>query len=423
MRTKPLAALLGAAFLCLLMGAATRRWELMALVLPLILYPYLAYLILPTLRPAFSVNRELSAGQVMEDEEVEIALRITNRGAPVRYATLEDPLPQGAELVKGRNAFPLSLGTGEGALFHYRLRFAKRGHYEFASVHFAFSDPSLLFMHRMDLECGGVVRVLPLVEELRRSRLEPSQVRMDAGNVPSKLLGPGYEFYCLRDYASGDEIRRINWKASARRDRMLTNDMQTERSGDIVIVLDARFDLPGTGQRRMVDLQVDAAASITSHLLKQRNRVGMVLLGDAIDVVPLAYGRRQFYRVVDALLRLNPGGPRSTQGIKRALERYFSKGTMVILVTPLEDRQSVLIVEELSRLGRELLVVSPSGLEAEAKGIEDEGIRELVLAVAQIGRDDTIAELRRYCPVVAWNVDAPLAQYLMGVRRLLKRTG
>jgi hypothetical protein len=83
----------------------------------------------------------------------------------------------------------------------------------------------------------------------------------------------------------------------------------------------------------------------------------------------------------------------------------------------------VLTVEELSRRGRELLVVSPSGLEAEAKGIKDEGTRELALAMARVGRDDTIAELRRYCPVVAWDIDTQLAQYLTGVRMLLKRTG
>jgi uncharacterized protein (DUF58 family) len=261
------------------------------------------------------------------------------------------------------------------------------------------------------------------VEELRRPQVAPRKVRMDAGNVPSRLLGQGYEFYSMRDYAPGDELRRINWKASARRDRVLTNELLTERSGDVVIVVDGRFDRPGGGRRTLVDLEVDAAASLASHLLKERNRVGMVLLGDTVEVVGLAYGKKQFYRITDALVALRPGGTKSTLGIKRAVDRYFPSNSLVLVISPLDDQSISTTLQELSRRGREVLVLSPSSLEEQSRLVGDDEAARLALAMSRIERQDTMAELRRHCSAIDWSTDSPLSKSLMGVGRLLRRTG
>ena len=115
--------------------------------------------------------------------------------------------------------------------------------------------------------------------------------------------------------SDGDELRHINWKASTRTDRLLTNEYQTERSGDVVIIVDGRSADPGQpSSSKLMDACVEAAASVSAHLLRQRNRVGMIILGEFIEVVKLAPGHRQFLRINDALLNAKVGEVRSLQG-------------------------------------------------------------------------------------------------------------
>ncbi|HTY46617.1 MAG TPA: DUF58 domain-containing protein [Methanomassiliicoccales archaeon] len=413
---------MGAAFALFFAGLVTRRWEFFALTLTLILFPYVAFLTRPTGRNDLRVERSLASEQIMEDDELEVRLKVVNEGAPLKGALFIDHLPTGAELLSGRSSFALSLDRGETAEIGYKVRFARRGRYEFTTVDVQAVDPSLLFRRRIEAKCPATLRVLPLVEELRRPKVAPRKVRMDAGNVPSKLLGQGYEFYSMREYTPGDEIRRVNWKATARSDRVLTNELLTERSGDVVIVVDGRWDRPGAGKRSLLDVEVDAAASLASHLLKERNRVGMVLLGETVDVVRLAYGKKQFYRITDALVQLRPGGTKSTLGIRRAVDRYFSSKALVVVISPLDDQNISNVLQELSRKGREVLVISPSTLEIQSRLAGDDEAARLALAISRIERQDTLVELRRHCTTIDWSTDAPLSKSLMGVGRLLRRT-
>ena len=421
MRSWALVALLASAFVCILVGAASERWEPIAMALPFILYPYLAMILRPVGQWSIAGRAELETEQAMEGDEVQMTLVLENKGAPVALGTIDLAIPDGLELIKGRPRMPFSMRTGETLRLRFTLRLRRRGFFEFRWIAVRVSDRSLLFTQELEVWAPASIRVLPHVEDLKRANIEPTKVRLSSGNVPSRLLGPGSDFFGLRSYAPGDELRRINWKASARGLDLITNEFKTERSGDVVIVIDARYDVGGSQGRRMVDLQVDTAASIASHLLRQRNRVGMVYLGDTLQIVPLAYGRRQFYRLLEVLVRAEPGMPKSAEGIKWALKRHFSRGTMVLLVTPLEDRSAVALAEELSKRGREMLVVSPDGIAARARLLPEGPARDLAVRMSRLSREDRVAELRRYCQVVDWDSDGTLSRHLMGVRASHRR--
>src|SRR5439155_1167202 len=76
--------------------------------------------------------------------------------------------------------------------------------------------------------------VAPAMEDLRRTKLQPRRTRPWYGQVASRQIGAGTDFWGVREYTAGDEVRRINWKASARLDRLFTNEYEGERSGDVV---------------------------------------------------------------------------------------------------------------------------------------------------------------------------------------------
>ena len=159
---------------------------------------------------------------------------------------------------------------------------------------------------------------------------------MPATSAPS-CWDRGSEFFALRDYRPGDTLRHVNWKASARRDTLVTNEYETERSGDVTIIVDART----IGGDEDLEATVEAATSLSSYFLKQRDRVGMVILGHVVDVIKANYGKRQMQKIVDHLTDARPGAVRSAVSIRLALNRYFRGDSMVVLITALNDRRMV----------------------------------------------------------------------------------
>jgi uncharacterized protein (DUF58 family) len=240
---------------------------------------------------------------------------------------------------------------------------------------------------------------------------------MNEGNIPSTILGLGLEFYGVREYSEGDELRHINWKASARTDRLLTNEYETERSGDVVIIVDGRSAAPEhISSSKLLDACVEAAASVSAHLLRQRNRVGMIVLGEFIDVVKLAPGHRQLLRMNDALINAKAGEVRSLQGLNMMLEHYFPRTAMLLMISPLEDARMLDAVEKLLVKQQEIIMISPSPVALQATMVPDSPHFDLALRVKQAQRHDVLARFRRYCRVIDWEVGTSLSPHLLEVR-------
>ena len=210
---------------------------------------------------------------------MEIGLKVHNVGSAFDMVQLEDKLPEGAVLTKGRNHFPLGLAVDGTFEITYHVVFPRRGRYLFQKVDAVTTDPLFATSRTVSFELPGDVVVTPHVQEMKRLAVQPHKVRMQAGNVRSKLLGPGAEFFALRDYRPGDTLRHVNWKASARRNTLVTNEYETERSGDVTIIVDART----IGGDEDLEATVEAATSLSAYFLKQRDRVGMIILGHAVE--------------------------------------------------------------------------------------------------------------------------------------------
>lgn len=415
------AGLLALAFVFLIAGLALVRWELISLLIPLVLLLLLAYLLNrpPIIKVGF--ERRLDSDRLTEDDTLQVELLITNLGEPLDYVEVEDETPSGAKVIQGRNRFPMRLGRGETASFVYRLKMAGRGYHQFGALKVHWADPTLMTSMEASFPFESQVQVVPPLQDLRRCSIQPSKVRVHVGNIASRSLGVGMDFYCLRDYLPGDEMRRLNWKATARRDRPIVNDYETEKSGDVIIVVDGRNDAIEESERlRVVGLEVEAAASLARHFLKERDRVGMVLLGETIDIVPLGYGKRQFYRLMDKMLGMKPGIMKSPQGINMAMDRYFHLSALVMVISPLHDQRIMSSVEQLVTKGHEVIVLSLDAGRQRINSADGQAV-ELAQRVYRIKRTDQISELNRFCRVIEWDTGEPLSRYFMEGRSSAKR--
>jgi uncharacterized protein (DUF58 family) len=353
----------------------------------------------------------LEEASFMEGDEVDLFLKVSSQGFNGSML-VEVSLPPDVVVKEGRGSFSLWLRPGEERMLKYHLSLPRRGTYRFGPVHVRRLD--LLHLRREDsaLNEFANLKVLPIIYDLRRCDLMPSKVRQHSGNVRSRMLGAGSEFFGLRDYVSGDPWRSINWKASARSGPLVVNEHESERSGDVVVVLDAREE--ASGKVRGVDLvdhEVSAAASLAEFYLRQRDRVGLMVLSDHVELIRPAFGRRQFYRIVESLTEVRPAGERSTISIRLAMQRFFSPQSLILYITPLDDEPTIQVIKELSVRGFQVVVVSPHSIKN-----GDDPAHVLDSRLGRLRREDRVFDLRRFCQVVDWDTSKPLSRYVVRVR-------
>lgn len=415
MRTEKTLWAFAAAVAFLVAGIVTRDVRFLALALPLLLYRALAGAFAPP-PPSLVLARELESERSIEGQDISVALKVRNEGEFLPLLEVVDLLPPRSQVTDGTNHLFLTLPQGAVKTLRYRVSFSLKGRYGLGPVVVRNWDPLGLYMEELRIDVPHTMVVSPRLEDLRRVALYPRRTTHRLGQVRSRTAGLGLDFWAIRGYQAGDEMRRINWKASARLDSLLTNEKEAERSGDILIVLDARQQASvGLLLQNTVELGIRAAVSLAAKLLQDRHRVGLVVQRDVLDWVYPAFGRKQFYRILDALLSVRPGGEWPFEQIAWVLTRFFPPKAHLIVISPLVDRAAMESVVDLRARGSDILLLSPSSLEVERLSTEGNGATELAYRVLKMFRDANVSYLRRFASVVDWNPEEPLALALKEV--------
>ena len=390
-------------------------WRLVLLALPPLVFLAVAGL-KPVPVPVLDVVRELSRERVAVGQEVRVTVRIANRGPRLDLVELFDEIPRELDVPAGRPHIALALDTDEEVALRYTVSPRVKGVYVLGPLVARNSAASGLEYEEVVAAIRTSITVAPALEDVRRAKVQPRRTRLWLGQIPSRRIGVGTEFWGLREYLPGDETRRINWKASARFDRMISNEVEGERSGDAVIVLDARHEsLVGPLSGSTTEAGVRAALALAAKILEGRNRVGLVVQREVLDWVYPAFGRKQMFRILDALIRVRPGGEWPFDHVVWVLERFFPRNCQVILVSPLLDREAVGTVVDLAARGFAITIVSPSPVEIERGMYPDDPTLSLAYRVLRMERDNAVSSLRRYADVVDWDPREPLAAALKGV--------
>ncbi len=416
MRTPLASALVGAALAALLGGLALRTWSLVLLALPPLAFLAVGSLELPA-EPRVTASRALSRDRIAVGTEADVRLLVKNEGSALGLVELLDRLPPELVLAGGTNHAVVSLGPGESVELAYTVRPLLKGDYAVGPLRIRSLDALGLGAEDGAAAPATPIVVAPAMESLARANLGPRRTRPWFGHVTSRHIGAGSEFWGIREYVPGDDVRRVNWKASARFDRLYSNEYQGERSGDVIIVLDARRESAiGTPTDNAVEVGVRAALGVAEHVLASKNRVGLIVQRDVLDWVPPAFGRKQLYRILDHLIHVRAGGEWPFAFVTWILTRYFPRDALVVLISPLTDRAAPDAVMNLAAHGYDVAVLSPSPLEIERRFLPRSREEETAYRVLRMERENLIQALRRVAQVVDWDPRTPLALPLRRMR-------
>jgi uncharacterized protein (DUF58 family) len=376
--------------------------------------PFLAYLIAGAIwlpeRPRLTATRTTDRSSALAGEPVQVTMVVRNHDATMVCLRVRDQLPQPARLVDGKVQLTLCLEGNEEAEMAQTFECA-RGLCRWQTLEAAATDPLGLFESKVEVAAPGEVIVRPVPIEISSVPFRPRRTMRSPGQIPIPRAGPGTSFLGVREYRPGDALRHINWRLAARHPgRLFTNEHERHELADFGLILDARQSADELFER-----SVSAAASLAESILKDGNRLSLLVFGRSMSAAFPGYGKRQ----IDIVMRTLAAATRSTNIAFDFLEyfprRLFSHRAVLLIVSTASPRD-LPTYSRLRAAGYEVLLISPDPVEIAARAERAASSPNVGIRAALIERRLTLLSLSKLgVHVVDWQADRPLEGVLEAI--------
>ncbi len=258
------------------------------------------YLLLPA-PSSFEVARQVEP-QISLGAENPVRVTVRNPHTWPWRLTLHDEPPEHVPNDFGDIVFDAK--PGHRQTISYRITPRARGDIYFGDLWIRVTGKLGLLARQHRFPAAQLVKVYPNLQEAAKFTLMARRGRLQqAGIRAARLVGAGREFESLRDYQRDDEYRRIDWKATARRGKLISRNYEVERSQNVILVLDVgRTMMAEIDGIAKLDYAVNAALLLAYVATLTDDKVGLLVFADTVQTwIAPAKGRGQVYRILDAL--------------------------------------------------------------------------------------------------------------------------
>jgi uncharacterized protein (DUF58 family) len=235
----------------------------------------------------------------------------------------------------------LELRPRERLAEHLEVTPVPRGHATGGTLSLRVRGPLGLVWRQESRSLPWDVTVFPNLQGAVLRALPPAARRREAGLREVRYLGAGRLFESLREWVPGDDIRLVDWKATARRGKTIARQYEDERRQQVLLMLDAgRLLTADTGDGPRLEAAVAAALRLAAAAVEHDDDVGILIFADTIQrYVPPARGRRALRAVLDALAGAEGRIAESDYpGAFRYLAARSRKRALTVLFTDVIDR-------------------------------------------------------------------------------------
>lgn len=241
------------------------------------------------------------------DQAERIAWIVENSSESPLSLRLADRAPAGARIepeTLAVEAPPRSRST-----VSYELTPVERGVTAFGDLHYRILGPFQLAWAQKRLPARLEIRCLPTLANSAAAELaERRALLRQAGSHRFRWRGAGTSFESLREYSSQDDIRWVDWKATARQNRPISRNFEVERYQQVMILVDSSRALSTfCGHRTKFDAMLEAAILVARAALDQGDGLGLVVFSDQVDTyLHPRRERAQLNAVIEALYARKP---------------------------------------------------------------------------------------------------------------------
>jgi len=230
--------------------------------------------------------------------------------------------------------------AGGNDSFEYFLRPVTRGEYLFGSLNVYVSSPLHLVCRRFIYDTGHMVPTYPSFIQLRKYDLMAFSNRLfQYGLKKIRRIGHTMEFEQIKDYVAGDDIRTINWKATAKKNQLMVNQFQDERSQNVYMAIDKGriMKMPFNGLS-LLDYAINSTLVLANIILKKQDKAGMFTFSKKVENRVAAERRSsQMQRILETLYNVNTNFFESDFGRLYAdIKKNIAQRSLILLYTNFE---------------------------------------------------------------------------------------
>ncbi len=224
---------------------------------------------------------------------------------------------------------------------NYIITPVERGQYQFGDIHIFARSLLGLLIHRFTLPAQKEVTVFPSYMQLKKYQVNSRTAQItEHGSRRMRKIGHSMEFEQIKDYVTGDDVRSLNWKATARKGTLMMNNYIDERSQQVYCIIDkGRLMKMPFNRMTLLDHAINSTLVLSNVCLKKQDKIGLVTFGDKLGSV-IAADRKPIQRekILDALYKQQTGFLESDfEMLYLQVRNKIKQRSLIILYTNFES--------------------------------------------------------------------------------------
>jgi len=230
------------------------------------------------------------------------------------------------------------------ATVEYTLRPLTRGEYVFGRLLCYIKTPLALLQRRVVAAEPATVKVYPSYMQLKKYQLMAMSDNHNFGIRKIRRIGHSLEFEKIKDYVQGDDMRTINWKATARRDTLMVNTYTDARQQQIYSIIDKgrSMKMPFEGMT-LLDYAINATLALLNVALLKQDRAGLITFTNKVnDIIPADRRSGQLNHLLEALYKQQTDFKESDyEHLWSTIHRRVTQRSFMLLFTNFETMASL----------------------------------------------------------------------------------
>lgn len=247
-----------------------------------VLFMLLAVDLALTPRPRFLTAERICEEKLSLGADNEVRLRVRNNSRYPLHLQLMDDIPP----LFSVSGLPVGIRVGphDEADGSFRVAPRKRGEFAFGTVVCRYAGVLKLCTKQVRFKLEKSCKVYPNLKDLRRFSLAViNKSRLLQGNRRSRDFGLGTEFESLREYNDGDDYRKINWPATARRGKLIVNNFEPEKNQQVVILLDSSRVMNSEIEYvKKLDYAINSAFVLADFVIRKGDNAGLLVFDSEV---------------------------------------------------------------------------------------------------------------------------------------------
>lgn len=382
------------------------------------------------------ISRETNSKFSLGVENI-VTLKVNNRSQHRLRLRIKDDFPD--EFLYETVHHDCRVSPMQAMDISYRLTPLRRGIYQFVDIHLQCWGVLGLIVRRQRIPASAEIKVYPNLQAVRQYELLVKRGMLhQIGLKTSRQFGEGTEMERLREYSPDDDFRRIDWNATARQRKPIVREFETERSQDVVIMLDTgrlmaspillETSTPpaetSTTQKAMLKLDYAINTTLMTAYVSmlKGDKVGLIAFADRIhQYLAPKPGKKQFLTMLETIyaLPVHPVEPDFEEAFKYLASKQRRRALIILFTDILDSDSAEGIAAYVSQLSKHHLVVcvtlTDSGIVelAEQKTKDSKSVYQKAIADRLLQEKHATLEILRRQGVIT--IDVPAHQLTMAV--------